>query len=270
MSTHHTGFCNLLHDVDGLAVHAVGSLGPLPARAPVVVLVHGLALSHRYMMPLARELAALGCRVYVPDLPGFGNSGHPATVLDVPGLATALAGWMRTAGIERASLVGNSFGCQIIADLAARRPERVERVVLQGPTAPPRERNMLMQFIRWRQNNRYNPPELTPIASGDYRRSGYGRAWATFRHALRDHIEDKMADIRAPTLIVRGECDPICPAEWVMTLVAALPDGRAVEIPDVAHTLCYTAPVELSGVTRLFLDEGASAPPRGHLRQPHA
>lgn len=255
MATHYAGFRHLLYEVDGLAVHAVGSLGPLPARAPVVVLVHGLALSHRYMMPLARELAALGCRVYVPDLPGFGNSGHPPAALDVAELAGALRGWMTAAGLERASLVGNSFGCQVIAELAARRPERIERIVLQGPTAPPRERNTLRQFIRWRQNDRYNPPELRPISSEDYRRSGYGRAWATFRHSLRDHIEDKVADIRAPALVVRGECDPICPVGWTMALAQRLPNGRVVEIPGVAHTLCYTAPVELARVSRLFLDE---------------
>ena len=41
---------------------------------------------------------------------------------------------MREIGLERAALVGNYFGYQIIADLAVRHPERVERAMLQGPT----------------------------------------------------------------------------------------------------------------------------------------
>lgn len=252
-------FRSLVREVDGLAIHAIASSDPMPAHAPTVVLVHGLALSHRYMMPLARELAARGYRVYVPDLPGFGDSGHPAGVLDVPGLAGALANWMTAADVPRAHLVGNSFGCQIIAELAVRWPMRVESAVLQGPTTPPGERNVLRQFIRWRQNGRFNPPELDPLSSDDYRRAGYSRAWRTFRLSLRDHIEDKMPAIRAPVLFVRGQRDPIAPTEWILTMVAQLTDGRLVEIPEVAHTLCYTAPVAVAAVTRQFLDEARCA-----------
>lgn len=251
----HSGFRSLVREVDGIAVHAVASSEPVSARAPVVVLVHGLALSHRYMMPLARALAAGGCRVYVPDLPGFGDSGHPAAALDVRGLAGALASWMTAADIPRATLVGNSFGCQIIAELAACWPRRVERAVLQGPTAPPGERDLLHQCLRWRQNNQYNPPDLDPVAGDDYRRAGYGRAWKTFRYSLRDRIEDKLPDIHAPVLLVRGQHDPICPAPWMMDLGERLPDGRVVEIPGVAHTLCYTAPVAVAALTRAFLAE---------------
>lgn len=40
---------------------------------PVVVLVHGLVISSRYMEPLALALAANGYRVLAPDLPGYGE-----------------------------------------------------------------------------------------------------------------------------------------------------------------------------------------------------
>jgi pimeloyl-ACP methyl ester carboxylesterase len=157
--------------------------------------------------------------------------------------------------LRRAALLGNSFGCQIIADLAARRSERVERAVLQGPTTPPGKRTWLQQFVRWRQNGPYNPPDLDPVTYSDYRRCGYRRLWRTFRHSLRDRIEDKVSRIKAPVLVVRGQCDPICREAWAAELTRRLPDGRLVEIPDVAHTLCYTAPVELARVTGVFLDE---------------
>ena len=53
-------------------------------------------------------------------------------------LSDSLAAWIGEIGLQRATLVGNSFGCQIIADLAVRHPERVERTVLRGPTMDPR------------------------------------------------------------------------------------------------------------------------------------
>jgi pimeloyl-ACP methyl ester carboxylesterase len=243
--------------VGGLAVHAKVALqGRASGRAPLV-LVHGLGLSHRYMMPTAERLAP-EFDVYVPDLPGFGDSAHPRTVLDVPGLADALVAWMDAAGLGRVSLLGNSFACQIIIDLASRYPWRITGCVLQGPTAPPRERTWLWQFIRWRQNNRYNPPELGPISYEDYWKAGYVRVLWTFQHSLNDRPERKLSRVTAPTLVVRGQHDPICRAAWAEEVTRLLPDGQLVLIPGVAHTLVYTAPEQLAAVARQFLRTSAS------------
>src|SRR5947199_1657332 len=80
--------------VGGLPTFARVSATPLPATAPAVVLVHGLVVSSRYMLPTARRLARY-CRVCLPDLPGYGHSAKPPRVLDVPALADALDEWMQ-------------------------------------------------------------------------------------------------------------------------------------------------------------------------------
>src|SRR5918992_4506038 len=100
---------------DRVTVHAMVSGSPRMADARPLVLVHGLGLSHRYMMPVAEELAR-DYHVYVPDLPGFGDSGHPRRTLTLPELADGLAAWMRAVGLSRVPLLGNSQGCQIIAN----------------------------------------------------------------------------------------------------------------------------------------------------------
>jgi len=88
------------------------------------------------MVPIAINLAKT-CRVYAPDLPAFRLSAKPPRVLDVRALADALAAWMRAAGLVRPALLGNSFGCQIIADLGVR--HRVDRArCAAGPTMDPR------------------------------------------------------------------------------------------------------------------------------------
>lgn len=241
-------------DVGGLWLHAVAST-TRPARvAPPVVLVHGLGLSGRYMMPTAERLAP-SVPVYAPDLPGFGDSNRPDRILDVPGLADGLAAWIRVNGLAPVALLGNSFGCQVIVDLAARFPDLVACAILQGPTTPPGERTWVWQFLRWRQNQRFNPASLNPIAQSDYRKCTYRRLLLTFHHSLIDRPEDKLPRIQAPALVVRGQRDPICRPDWAAQVAACAPLGRWVELPGVAHTLVYTAPDPLAAVSLQFLAE---------------
>ncbi len=90
---------------------------------PPIVLVHGIAVSSRYMVPVAEELAPFAS-VHAPDLPGFGRSAKPRRTLTVPELARALLAWLDAAGLERPLLLGNSLGCQVVVDLAAREARR--------------------------------------------------------------------------------------------------------------------------------------------------
>jgi hypothetical protein len=83
--------------VGGLRMHARTSEGPAREGNPAVILVHGLVVSSRYMVPTA-ELLAVHYRVYAPDLPGFGKSEKPPRVLNVAELpAPSSAGWRRPA-----------------------------------------------------------------------------------------------------------------------------------------------------------------------------
>src|SRR5215468_3759698 len=93
-------------------MHARAGGLALPGRP--VVLVHGMVISGRYMVPTAEELAAL-CPVYAIDLPGYGDSAEPRGILDLAGLADALAALMDAMRFPSAHLVANSFGCQILA-----------------------------------------------------------------------------------------------------------------------------------------------------------
>src|SRR5215217_5035042 len=125
--------CSRWVRIEGLQVHARVSVAPAPSGALPLVLVHGIGVASRFMVPVA-ELLSPYHRVYAPDLPGFGASDKPARVLNVSELTDALVGWTHAAGLERAAYLGKSFGCQSVADLALRHPTLIVRAVLQGPT----------------------------------------------------------------------------------------------------------------------------------------
>jgi 2-hydroxy-6-oxonona-2,4-dienedioate hydrolase len=61
---------------NGWRIHARVTTDTPPATGLPVVLIHGLSVSGRYLLPTAARLAADRC-VYVPDLPGFGGSEQP-------------------------------------------------------------------------------------------------------------------------------------------------------------------------------------------------
>ncbi len=241
--------------VDGLRMHARVSVDRVPEGSPAVVLVHGLVVSSRYMIPTAQKLTPHH-GVYVPDLPGFGRSEKPPSVLDVAGLSDSLAVWMETVGLTSAVLVGNSVGCQVVADLALRHPERVERAVLQGPTMDPEARTALRQAARLALDGTREPPSLLPIMLLDYLSAGLRRSLATFRYALEDRMEEKLPHLRAPTLVVRGERDPIVPQRWAERAARLLPEGSLVVVPGASHTMNYAVPSELARVVRSFVREG--------------
>lgn len=224
--------------------------------APSIVLVHGLGVSSRYMMPTAERLSA-HAHVYAPDLPGFGLSQRPRRALDIPQLSDVLAAWMKAERLESAVLIGNSLGAQIIVDFAVRYPERVERAVLVAPTIDPRARVFMRQLARLLLDAAREPLSLLRIVTGDYLRAGLARASRTLSYALVDRIEDKLPLMQTRTLVVRGGRDPIVPQQWMEDATALLPRARLVVIPRAAHAVNYNSPDELAQEVLRFLDEPA-------------
>lgn len=220
--------------------------------APTVVLVHGQVISSLYMVPTARLLAR-DYAVLAPDLPGFGLSAKPRAVLSVPELADALAAWMEASGLRSAALVANSLGCQVVADLAARRPELVEALVLAGPTMDREARTAWAQVGRWLRDWSGERPSLALAHLRDFALAGPRRSWRTFRYALADRIEDKLPRVEAPALVVRGERDPIVPQRWAEEVAGLLPRGRLVVIPGGPHCVNYSTPGAFTRVVRAFL-----------------
>ena len=241
--------------VQGLPMHARVSVDAVRSGAPAVVLVHGLGVSSRYMVPTARLLAP-EYRVYAPDLPGFGKSAKPPHVLNIAELTDALVAWMETVGLDRAAMLGNSLGCQIIADCAVRYPRCVERAILVGPTMDSRGRTALRQAWRVLRDTPRETPTQPFVVAGDYLQAGLLRAWRTLRYALADRIEEKLPRVRVPVLVVRGEHDPVVPQRWAAEVARLLPRSRLVVIPGGAHTVNYSSPRELVRVVRPFLSDG--------------
>jgi 2-hydroxy-6-oxonona-2,4-dienedioate hydrolase len=239
--------------VGGLAMHSVVLEDDGAEGNPVFVLVHGLGMSGRYMMPTAELLAAHGT-VHVPDLPGFGKSDDPDHVLTVPQLADALAGWMVSNHIARATLVGNSLGGQVIAEFASRHGRLLSAAVLVGPTMDPAYPRAFTQVYHLLVDIFREPGRLVALGVMDYLRAGFLRCLRSLNHALAHPIEEVLPLIRVPVLIVRGGRDPIVSQEWVENAAAKIPWSRLILIPEAAHAVNFNSPDLLIREILDFLD----------------
>ena len=156
---------------------------------PPVVLVHGSGpgvtayANWRLTMPgLAPHF-----RVLAPDMAGFGFSDKPGGVADLAAWVGQLTGFLDALGIERASVVGNSFGGSIGIRLAVDHPDRVDRLVLMGATG--------ISF---------------PITEGLDQVWGYQPSFENMRRILdyfaysRELVSDELAEVRYRAALAPG------------------------------------------------------------------
>ena len=256
-------------------MHALTSAAPPPDGAPTIILVHGVAVSSRYLIPLGEHLA-LRSRVYIPDLPGYGRSScPPGHDLTVPELTDALVAWMDQIGLARPHFFGNSFGCQVLTDLAVRYPDRVDRLVLQGPTMDPHARTAWQQCLRWLATALFERPSEMAVLLRDQWDLGPRRTIAMIQIGLHDPIEARLPRIAAPTLVVRGTYDLIVSQRWAEEATRLLPRGRLVVMEGAAHTINYSQPAWLTDVIWPFLtnrhpDDSTEPTSAGSRSQPPA
>ncbi|RKN38481.1 alpha/beta fold hydrolase [Micromonospora endolithica] len=237
--------------VAGLRTHTRRTADP-GAGAPPVVLVHGLAVSHRYLTPLAVALADTH-PVYVPDLPGFGLTERPDTAYDVGRHAAHLAAWLSAYRLPPACLVGHSFGAEVVAAVAARYPDAVRAVVLAGPTSDPAARTRRAQFGRWLVDTVVEAPAQAPILLRDVWDARPWRVYATLTHSVRNTIEADLVRVAAPALVVTGARDTIVPTGWRTQVARLVPDARSLVVPRAAHNVLTTAPGPVADAIRRLL-----------------
>ncbi len=107
----------------------------LDAAKPSVVFIHGVLNDHSVWILQSRYLANHGWNVLAIDLPGHCKSVGPAPE-SVEEAAIFIAALLDAAGIEKAALIGHSWGSLIALEAASKLKERVTHLVLVGTAFP--------------------------------------------------------------------------------------------------------------------------------------
>ncbi|WP_277453791.1 alpha/beta hydrolase [Janibacter sp. DB-40] len=257
-------------DVNGIATnyHDVGEGDP-------VLLIHGSGpgvsayANWRVVLP---ELSRTH-RVIAPDVLGFGYTERPEGVTyDMATWTEHLVGLMDALGIEKAAVVGNSFGGALALNVAAHHPERVSRLVLMGAVGVPFEITEGLDKVWGFEPSLENMVDLMDVFAYDRSlltedlarlrleaatRPGVHEAYSSMFPAPRQNSVEAMTipdqDIRAitqPTLIIHGRDDEVIPLSNSMRLHELIEQsqlhvfGQCGHWVQIEHTKDFTQLVE--------------------------
>lgn len=269
-------------EVDGVRVH-YQEAGR--SEAPPMILIHGFASSNLVWSKVLLELADAGFRVIAPDLLGYGYSGKPRTLdYTIGSQAGMVVSLLNQLGIERAVVVGSSYGGAVAATIALDNPALVEKLILVGAVtnnAP--TRYLLMRLF----SSPIIGDILSPLLVGSRRllrrrmKRVYDRhAWvlderrvnarhlplqtrgthrAIIRTVRRWDAERVSRDARLmtmPTLVLWGDKDREVPLVDGEGLQEKLPNSRLVVFHECGHLPHEEYPEAFTKVVTEFLRDG--------------
>jgi pimeloyl-ACP methyl ester carboxylesterase len=277
------------------------ALLPLPARqldvgggsrvnlvesgvGPPVVLVHGLPSNIGDWAELPKRLASAGHRAIAYDRVGFGLSSRPEPE---PGRYTyasnarELAALLDALGIDKAILVGWSYGGGVVIRFASEHPERVERLVLLSSVGPAQPdggiiglflssttllewvagvRPLGLAVVRSLVVDAFSGEAALPQGWVDRTRTmlaipGTLRSLG-FESARDREVPLEPERIRAPTLVVCGSADRLTPLAVSQDLARRIAGARLEVVDGGSHMLPATHGEELSRIIADFARRG--------------
>ncbi len=210
-----------------------------------LLLMHGWGTSLDTFAGLIEDLRRL-YRVIAFDFPGHGGSDLPPATWTVDDFVRLTLDVMAGLGVERASMLGHSFGGRVAIKLAAAYPDRVDHLVLvDSAGVPPRRtvRRILKRTASRLANaagRHLGPPGravrrriVARIASTDYVNAGPLRD--TFLAIVKEDLRPAMVRIAAPTLLVWGESDADTPPADGREMERLIPNASLLVLKSAGH-----------------------------------
>jgi len=232
------------HDSRANAVPAAGT-----TEAPVAVLIHGLGVSHRYFRRLHRELSSTHTVVSL-DLPGYGGLPRPPRALSVDDLAAMLIDLFDRRMLRPSLLVGHSMGTQIATEIARRRPDLARTLVLIGPVVNDRRPTAWQQGVDLARDTLREPLDGNVLVFTDYLRAGPRWYAMELKEMLAYPLRDRLATVSVPTLVLRGDRDPVGRADWSKRLLTSNSRATLVHVRRARHLVQHRRPAACADAIR--------------------
>lgn len=188
--------------------------------------LHGWGGGVLSFLPVAQRLKKFNCLLF--DFPGFGNSVLKG-VKTLEDYAKDVISLMDETGIEKAVLVGHSFGCRVGAYIAATYPERVLGfVITDGAGLKPRRSFKYYFKVYLYKIKKMLGADVSECGSADYKALS-GDLKKTFVNVVNRYTEKECRNISCPTLIVWGRKDRDTPLYMAKRFTRLIKDSAIIE-----------------------------------------
>lgn len=228
-----------------------------------LVLVHGAGCDRHFFDELVRHLD--GVETHALDLPGRGASPS-APAGSVAEAADFVAKGLAERGIERAVVLGHSFGGAVAIELALTSPARVAGLVLVSTGARLRVHPAILEAMR-RAAEQGEPavshlpwlPEadraLVERVTAHLRAVPPASTFADWQAANAFDRMTELSRIAAPALVVAGTNDPLTPPKYAKYLAEHLPHARLALVEGAGHMLPVEHAIDLAREVSAFLTD---------------
>jgi pimeloyl-ACP methyl ester carboxylesterase len=246
-----------------LVIRRFGTV-PVMTGTPPFVLVHGIGVSSRYFERLARELSQHSAVIAV-EMPGFGSAPkpHPRRQVSIERMARLIAGYLSEAGLSDPVLVGHSMGSQVVTEMSLQNPSLTDRIVLIGPVVDPAAPTAMGQAARLMRDVLAEPLIANWMVLSDYLRCG-PRWYLTELPAMLGYpMVERLAQLSASVLVIRGAVDPVAPAGWADRIERVVPRCSRLDVAGSAHVVQHSgaAAVALAILTHAGIPRETSSGP---------
>jgi 3-oxoadipate enol-lactonase len=270
-----------LYEINGQWIHYEDTGGHLPP----VVLAHGLLMDHEMFAPQIEALAST-CRIITWDARCHGETETTDDRFTYWDLAEDLNGLLDHLGIARAVVGGMSQGGFVALRFALKHPERVAALIListqAGTEASEKVASYESMLEVWEAqglNDQLGEMIAAIILGNEWPgRAGWIAKWRQRPRSLlrpafnalvgREDINDRLGEIKAPTLVIHGAADPAIDIERAQRLCSELANCRPLIIIEGAgHGCNLTHPAPVNLAVQQFLAELAVGMPWGTERR---
>jgi pimeloyl-ACP methyl ester carboxylesterase len=220
------------------------------------LLVHGGA-GPQSMALFAELLVTRGARVITPTHPGFGRTPRPDGLASMAALARVYVALLDDMGVEGVTVVGNSIGGWIVAEMALLGSPRISSVVLVDGAGIEVEGHPIVDFFsltldQVAEFSYHNPDRfrIDPTTMPEAQRAvmaGNRASLATYGGpSMGDpSLRARLMNIAAPTLVVWGDSDRIVDVEYGRAYAAAIPGATFVLLNATGHMPQLETPEQL-------------------------
>ncbi len=186
-------------------------------------------------------------RVLTPTHPGFGGTPHPETLQSAGGLAAMYNELLEELDLHKVTVIGNSIGGWIAAEMAVAGSPRVSRVVLVDAVGIEVPGHPIADFFSLTMDQvaelSYHDPDSFRIDVSAMppaqREAMAGNRAALAAYAgttmLDATLHDRLAAVTIPTLVLWGDSDRIVDTEYGRAFAAAIPWARFELLPNTGH-----------------------------------